>query len=103
MKSDAEMALFRVVQESLTNIQRHSGSRKAKIRIKRDQGMITLEISDKGSGISGNPRRRKGESPFGLGIGIPSMHERVKVIGGQLDIQSSGSGTTLRVTIPADD
>ena len=103
MKSDAEMALFRVVQESLTNIQRHSGSRKAKIRIKRDQGMITLEISDKGSGISGNPRRRKGESPFGLGVGIPSMQERVKLIGGQLDIQSSGSGTTVRVRIPADD
>src|ERR1700731_3976928 len=100
MKPDAEMALFRVVQESLTNIQRHSGSPQAKIRIERDQGKITLEISDKGSGISGNLRR--GELFFGFGVGIPSMHEQVKLIGGRLDIDSSSGGTTVRVTIPAD-
>jgi PAS domain S-box-containing protein len=103
MKPDAEMTLFRVVQESLTNIQRHSGSPQAKIRIERNQGKITLEISDKGSGIPGNLRRQNGKLSFGLGVGIPSMHERVKHIGGQLDIESGGSGTTVRVTIPADD
>src|SRR5216684_2591570 len=93
MKPDAEMALFRVVQESLTNIQRHSGSPRAKIRIDRGPGRVTLEISDKGSGISGNQRRRNGRLSFGLGVGIPSMHERVKLIGGRLDIESSSSGT----------
>jgi PAS domain S-box-containing protein len=103
MKPHVELALFRVVQESLTNIQRHSGSPKATIRIERDPGKFTLEISDKGSGISGNLRRRNGKMPFGLGVGIPSMHERVALIGGQLDIESSSSGTTVRVTIPADD
>jgi len=103
MKPHVELALFRVVQESLTNIQRHSGSPKATIRIERGPGKFTLEISDKGSGISGNLRRRNGKMPFGLGVGIPSMHERVALIGGQLDIESSGSGTTVRVTIPADD
>ena len=103
MKSHVELALFRVVQESLTNIQRHSGSSKAKIRIERDPGKFTLEISDKGSGISGSMRRRNGKMSFGLGVGIPSMHERVALIGGQLDIESSSSGTTVRVTIPADD
>jgi PAS domain S-box-containing protein len=103
MKPDSEMALFRVVQESLTNIQRHSGSPQAKIRIERNQGTITLEISDKGSGIPGNLRRQNGKLSFGLGVGIPSMHERVTHIGGQLDIESGGSGTTVRVTIPADD
>jgi PAS domain S-box-containing protein len=103
MKPDAEMTLFRVVQESLTNIQRHSGSPQAKIRIERNQGTITLEISDKGSGIPGNLRRQNGKLSFGLGVGIPSMHERVTHIGGQLDIESGGSGTTVRVTIPADD
>jgi PAS domain S-box-containing protein len=103
MKADSEMALFRVVQESLTNIQRHSGSPQAKIRMERNQGMITVEISDKGSGIPGNLRRQNGKLSFGLGVGIPSMHERVKLIGGQLDIESSSSGTTVRVTIPADD
>ncbi len=103
MKPHVELALFRVVQESLTNIQRHSGSPKAKIRIEGGLGKFTLEISDKGSGISGNLRRRNGKMPFGLGVGIPSMHERVALLGGQLDIESSSSGTTVRVTIPADD
>jgi PAS domain S-box-containing protein len=98
MKPDVELALFRVVQESLTNIQRHSGSPQAKIRIECDLGKIRLEISDKGSGISGS-----GKMFSGLGVGIPSMHERVTLIGGQLDIESSSSGTTVRVTIPADD
>ena len=102
MKPDVELALFRVVQESLTNIQRHSGSPLAKIRIERDSGKITLEISDKGTGISGSLRRRNGKLPFGPGVGIPSMHERVKLIGGQFDIESSNSGTTVRVRIPVD-
>jgi signal transduction histidine kinase len=62
--------------------------------------MIALEISDKGSGIPGNLRRHKGELPFGRGVGIPSMHERVKLIGGHLEIVSGSTGTTVRVTIP---
>jgi PAS domain S-box-containing protein len=103
MKPHVELALFRVVQESLTNIQRHSGSPKAKIRIEHGPGKFTLEISDKGSGISGSLRRRNGKMPFGLGVGIPSMHERVALIGGQLDIESSSGGTMVRVTIPVDD
>jgi PAS domain S-box-containing protein len=103
MKPDVELTLFRVVQESLTNIQRHSGSSQAKIRIQRDRGKIALEISDKGSGISGNLRKGNGKMSFGLGVGIPSMHERVKLIGGRLDIESSSSGTLVRVTIPLDD
>jgi PAS domain S-box-containing protein len=103
MTPDVEMALFRVVQESLTNIHRHSGSSQAKIRIERDPGKITLEISDKGSGIPGNLGRQNGKLSFGLGVGIPSMQERVKLIGGQLDIESNSNGTAVRVTIPTDD
>jgi two-component system, NarL family, sensor kinase len=95
--------LFRVVQESLMNIQRHSGSSQAKIRIERAPGKVTLEIGDKGSGISGSLRRRNRKMPFGLGVGIPSMRERVTHIGGQLEVESSSSGTTVRVTIPAED
>src|SRR5260370_7938142 len=98
MKPGMELTLFRVVQESLTNIQRHSGSPQSKIWIERDPGKITLEISDKGSGISGNLRR--GELSFGLGVGIPSMHERVELIGGRLDIDSSSSGTTVPPPTP---
>jgi PAS domain S-box-containing protein len=102
MKPSVELALFRVVQESLTNIQRHSGSSQAKIRIERDSGKIALEISDNGSGIPGNPRRQNEKFPFGLGVGIPSMHERVKLIGGRLAIETSSDGTIVRVTIPVD-
>jgi PAS domain S-box-containing protein len=100
MAPDIEVALFRVVQESLTNIQRHSGSREAKIRIVRDPGKITLDVIDKGAGIPANKRRQNGESALRFGVGIPSMQERVKLIGGQLEIDSSGRGTTVRVTIP---
>jgi len=103
MNPHVELALFRVVQESLTNIQRHSGSPQAKIRIERAPGKVTLEIEDKGSGISGDQRRPSGKIPFALGVGIPSMRQRLTPIGGQLDIESSSSGTTVRVTIPADD
>jgi PAS domain S-box-containing protein len=101
MKPDVEMALFRVVQESLTNIQRHSGSLQAKIRISHGPGKIVLEVSD--SGIAGDSQRQNGEFPFRLGVGIRSMHERVKLIGGKLEIQSSSNGTMVRATIPLDD
>ena len=97
MKRDVELALFRVVQESLTNIQRHSGSLQAKIRIDRNADDVTLEVSDKGRGISDS------RFPSGVGVGIPSMHERVKQIGGRLDVDSSSRGTTVRATIPVND
>jgi signal transduction histidine kinase len=60
---------------------------------------VTLEVSDRGSGISGIPPRRNGDSSFRIGVGIASMQERVKLIGGRLDIESGDSGTTVRVTI----
>jgi signal transduction histidine kinase len=96
---DAELTLFRVVQESLNNIRRHSGSSRAKIRAARNRQEITLEVSDAGSGISEKQPMQDGEIPFKLGVGIPSMHERVKLIGGQLTIDSSSGGTTVRVTV----
>jgi PAS domain S-box-containing protein len=99
MERDVELALFRVVQESLTNIQRHSGSQRATIRIHRNSD-LTLEISDLGRGLSASVQRGKEEPRFEVGVGIASMHERVKLIGGRLQIDSSGQGTTVRVTIP---
>ena len=103
MTPDAEMALFRVVQESLTNIQRHAGSQRAKIQLARSAGEIKLEISDQGRGTSWQEQRGNGGLPRKVGVGIPSMHERVKLIGGRLEIESSSSGTVVRVTIPVDD
>ena len=97
------IALFRVVQESLTNIQRHSGSLQATIRIERDKEKLTIEIIDKGHGIAGGNQKLTGTPLQGIGVGIPSMQERVKQIGGTLEIESSNQGTTVRVTIPAND
>ena len=99
MARDIELAVFRVVQESLANIQRHSGSQQAKIRIDRNSD-LRLEISDLGRGVSANVQKGEEEPRFEVGVGIPSMHERVKLIGGRFDFSSSSHGTTVRVTIP---
>jgi PAS domain S-box-containing protein len=99
MARDTELALFRVIQEGLSNIQRHSGSYTAKLRLDRTPSVVLLEVSDKGRGIPCSQRKRGIGIP--LGVGIPSMHERVKLIGGRVEIESSSSGTTVRVTIPA--
>ncbi len=99
MARDIELAVFRVVQESLANIQRHSGSQQAKIRIDRNSD-LRLEISDLGRGVSANVQKGEEEPRFEVGVGIPSMHERVKLIGGRFDFESSSHGTTVRVTIP---
>ena len=96
---DMEMGLFRVVQESLINIQRHSGSLTAKIQLDQGPDQITLEVSDTGRGISASKRKRNGTIPLTVGVGIPSMEERVKQVGGRLEIESSSSGTIVRVAI----
>jgi signal transduction histidine kinase len=94
-----ETALFRVVQESLTNIQRHSGSPSAKIRLRRESSTVVLEVIDFGHGMrtpsNGNPP--SGE--IRLGVGVPGMHERMAQLGGRLEIDSSSAGTTVRATI----
>ena len=98
MTQDVELALFRIVQESLTNIHRHSGSPVAKTKIDRDSGFV-LEISDIGSAAP-PLARANGELRHETGVGIRSMQERVKLIGGRLDVDLSSHGATVRVTIP---
>lgn len=94
-----EIALFRIVQESLANVQRHSGSTAAEIRLHQRDSLLTLEVIDYGHGMSlsanGNPAERHAR----LGVGIPGMRERMTQLGGQLEIISSPMGTTVRATI----
>jgi PAS domain S-box-containing protein len=99
MPRDVELALFRVVQEALTNIQRHSGSQQAKVRI-HSNANLALEISDRGHGASALSHGEREVPRFGMGVGISSMQERVRLIGGRLDIESTNQGTTVRVTMP---
>ncbi len=77
-------------------MQRHSGSRRAYIRLNRIQNRVILEIRDEGRRTGRNAESRHNVSP---GVGIPSMRERVKQIGGQLDVESNSAGTTVRATI----
>lgn len=99
MPRDVELALFRVVQESLTNIHRHSGSAEARIRIDRG-AQFTLQVSDLGKRASAHAHRGDTTSGLEFGVGIPAMQERVKLIGGRLDVDVNDKGTTVRVTLP---
>ncbi len=100
---EEEMALFRVMQESLVNIHRHSGSFRATILLDRTSRGVLLEMSDQGRGIRGNGQGRIKGSFFAGGVGIQSMRERMKQVRGQLDIESSPSGTTVRALVAAHD
>jgi PAS domain S-box-containing protein len=99
---DAELALFRALQESLTNVHRHSGSATAHVRIFREDGHVTLEVKDAGKGIPAEKLDdfHKG-MPGKLGVGLRGMKERIRQCGGKLEVSSSHQGTTVRVTIPS--
>ena len=97
---DLETTLFRIVQECLTNVHRHSGSPTAEIRILRRGDQVTVEVRDQGKGMSSGTRGGS-PKPMTPGVGIQGMHERVRQLGGRLDIQSvNGHGTLVRATLP---
>lgn len=100
LTEDAELAIFRIVQASLTNIHLHSGSTKAMVKIEHNPGGLAVTISDQGRGIPSGVLDR---SPLGkgTGVGIAGMKERVKYIGGRLEIESSKYGTKVKATIPS--
>jgi signal transduction histidine kinase len=96
---EMETAIFRVVQECLTNIHRHSGSPVAKIRMRERDGEVLVDIEDKGRGI---PQHKLEEmSAAGTpGVGMRGMQERLRQLGGKLEIQSGPGGTSIRVRLP---
>jgi PAS domain S-box-containing protein len=96
---EIETTLFRVAQESLTNIVRHSGSRTAKIRLRRTATHATLEVRDQGRGIPAEVLERSSDVKH-LGVGIPGMRARVRQLGGALDVTSGSRGATVRVSLP---
>jgi signal transduction histidine kinase len=100
LPSDVETALFRIVQESLTNVHRHSGSERASIKLVREKGQIVLEISDQGKGIELATLPTLPYSIQSLGIGILGMHERIRQLDGSITISSGSGGTLVRVLIP---
>lgn len=97
---DVELALFRVFQESLTNVHRHSQSKTAHIQFAVDHDHAFLEIKDQGKGMPFDFAGLKTESLGTLGVGIRGMHERIRQLGGKLEITSTSEGTTVRATVP---
>jgi len=99
LPSDHEMCLFRLVQECLTNIHRHSGSSTALVRLWRTPVEVRMEVSDEGRGIDPEiqPKIASGES---VGVGVRGMQERVKQIGGSLAIRFNGKGTSVLAALP---
>jgi len=105
LPSDVEMALFRVVQEALTNVSRHSGSTTARIDLRRGmakgQHAVILSIEDAGKGIAGRRPSRGPLMPRSVrGVGLASMRERLHQIGGWLDIESEVGRTVVRAVVP---
>jgi signal transduction histidine kinase len=96
---ESETAIFRVVQECLTNIHRHSESPIARIRLRQRDDHVKVEIEDKGKGIP--PEKQEEMNSSGTpGVGIRGMRERLRQLGGTLEFRSSGSGTLVMVELP---
>jgi PAS domain S-box-containing protein len=98
LPSEMELLIFRLVQESLTNIHRHSGSKTALIRIEREWDIVQVTVEDQGGGMS--PERLAEIQSRGTGVGIRGMRERVRHFLGDLVIESSDSGTKVYATLP---
>lgn len=102
-RHDIELALFRIVQETLTNVHRHSGSTTAKISIARSASQVRMKVEDQGKGMSLPLLGNDSEQPAVLGVGISGMRERVRTLGGQMQIRSGTGGTAVEVLFPIED
>jgi PAS domain S-box-containing protein len=100
LPGDVELTLYRVVQEGLANIHLHSGSKRARIRLEGRRDQIVLTVADEGRGIPPPILEGAGDYPAELGVGIAGMRERMRQLGGRLDISSSARGTTLTAILP---
>ncbi|HET7440555.1 MAG TPA: sensor histidine kinase [Terriglobales bacterium] len=97
---DTEMALFRILQESLTNVHRHSGSRTVEVHLVLHDSGVTLTVRDTGRGIPQKVLEGFQKGGSNLGVGLAGIRERVMELGGALQVESNVSGTLLKATIP---
>ncbi|PYU89590.1 MAG: hypothetical protein DMG25_18645 [Acidobacteria bacterium] len=102
LPQDVETAIFRILQEGLTNIHRHSGSPTAGVRLALEDSEVTLEVRDQGRGMPLEILDTSG-SIAGLGVGVAGMRERVRQLGGRLEIASGSTGTTVKAILPVSD
>jgi PAS domain S-box-containing protein len=98
---DLELALFRVLQESLTNVHRHSGSSTARARLLIRNRAVILEVSDEGKGTQSKNWKDRAQDWMGaFGVGLRGMSERMRQLGGNLELSSTQAGTTVTATLP---
>jgi PAS domain S-box-containing protein len=100
VQAEVEIALFRVVQESLSNVHRHSQSKSAVIRLEPAPGGLGLTIADAGRGMTSGGSSAEGDHLRSLGVGIAGMRARLKQLGGSLDIRSGPGGTIVTAFVP---
>lgn len=100
LSRDAELAIFRILQESLTNVHRHSESPTAQVSLGLEDGTVCLQVSDQGKGISPSVLGPGGNSSNTLGVGLRGMLERMHQLGGSLELSSDERGTTVRARVP---
>ena len=101
---ESELAMFRVLQESLTNVHRHSGSSVATVRLQMQNGHVVLQVEDQGKGISPGLLEESGKEWLGsLGVGLRGMRERMQQLGGRLEVSSSDRGTSVSASLPVDE
>ncbi len=98
LKSELETAIFRIVQEALTNMFRHSGARNGSVRILEKAGNIIVTVTDDGKGIGEDVIQLR---PDSVGVGIGGMRQRVSELGGTLRLTNAKPGTIVEVVIPA--
>ena len=102
LSNDKEIAIFRIIQECLTNIHRHSESATAAISMRQQDDRMLVQVQDSGKGIPREKQRdlfKTGRS----GVGFAGMRERLRQLGGSLEIQSEGKGTLVTATLPVNE
>ena len=100
LPKNIETALFRVLQESLTNVHRHSGATDASVVFEQSACVVSLEIRDFGKGISKERMRLLRGATGETGVGLAGMRERMHELNGRLELESDGCGTSMRAEVP---
>jgi signal transduction histidine kinase len=100
LNRDVELALFRAVQEALTNVHRHSESSKVEVNVVLEPQLVRMTIRDNGKGIPPERLHALLQSGGEAGVGLAGMRERMRDLGGSMEIQSDGSGTAVIVAVP---
>jgi signal transduction histidine kinase len=100
LHEDIELALFRILQEGLTNVHKHSESASVEITVKASASAVSIRMRDFGKGIPANIIESFKKSRPGLGVGLAGMRERIRDLGGHLELESDGRGAVIEASIP---